>query len=365
MPRFSPRCVLLSAFVCLATVVPGRAACLTSGDVSKIITALQQTGTAELCQGAVFSATQPIKITQGGRRIFTTGLPTNDSLKATIGVPAGATYNEPVIQAYSAPNVEIRNIVIHGNRAQNPYTFSRALVAISGNNSVLDRVRATDTSGLSAVAAADRPSCSGLRITNNFIGHNGFHNALNQWANGIDVRCSNAYVAFNEIRDATDGGISFYGGTNTVIEYNWIANSGRSAWSGIIAANLYAGDFTGSVVRNNLIETCCGQHLHVALSVGTHLWCDDSNPAGDCQTSTGVSFLNNSGSGTYGFGIVVEGMLNATVQNNNLIMTQWAPQNCYVPDGNWYVINPAHSSGSFQPGYKTRKLHWPCLGPQS
>ncbi len=364
MPRSLSCSAFLTAACCLVFAPRCEAACLTSGDVAKIISALQQTGTAELCQGAVFSATQPIRITQNGRRIFTAGFPTNDSLKATIRVPAGMTYNEPVIQAYSARSVEIRNIIIDGNRAQNPYTYSRALVAISGNSSLLDRVRAVNTSGLAAVAAADNPSCSGLRITNNFVGHNGLHGTLNQWANGIDLRCNNAYVAFNEIRDATDGAISFYGGTNTVIEYNWVANSGRSAYSGIIAANLFAGDFTGSVVRNNLIENCCGQHLHVALSIGTHLWCDDANPLGDCQTSSGVSFLNNSGSGTYGFGIVVEGMFNATVQNNNLIMTQWASQNCYVPDGNWYVINPNHSSGSFQPGYKTRKLHWPCLGPQ-
>ncbi|MFY0577580.1 hypothetical protein ACN28S_27580 [Cystobacter fuscus] len=150
-----------------------------------------------------------------------------------------------------------------------------------------------------------------------------------------------------------------------MIEQNWVAQSGRSAFSGIIAANLYAGDFTGSVVRNNLIETCCGQHLHVALSIGTHLWCDDTNPTGDCQSSAGVSFLNNNGSGTYGFGIVVDGMQNATVQGNNLVMTPWAPQTCSIPNQNWYVINTTHSSGSFQAGYSVRSLHWPCLGPSN
>ncbi|MCB1055966.1 MAG: hypothetical protein KDD11_10710 [Acidobacteria bacterium] len=338
---------------------------MNGGNSDTIIAALNLNGVAELCQGAFFSANKVIQV-QAGQRIFTTGYPTNDAQKALIQVPANATYSTPVIQAYSGSNVQIRNIRIDGNRAQNPYNYSRALIAISGNNSLLDHVSATNTSGLAAIAASDNPNCNGLRITNNFIGNNGFHASNNPpgpFANGIDYRCKNGYVGYNEIRNATDGAISFYGGTNTIIEHNWVANDSRSLFSGIIAATLYHGDFTGSIVRNNLIETCCGQHIHVALAIGTHLWCDDNNPTGDCQTSSGATFINNSGSGTYGFGIVVDGMLNATVQGNNLVMTQWTGQSCYIPNQNWYVVNVPHASGSFQPGYVNRYVHWPCLGP--
>ena len=173
----------------------------------------------------------------------------------------------------------------------NSYTYSQALIAIAGDSDVLDGVTATNTAGLSAVAAADNPKCDGLRITNNHIADNGFHTGSGTpWANAIDVRCSDAYVAHNEVRNATDGGISFYGGRNTVIEQNLVVNSERSAYSGIIAADLFAGDFTGSIVRNNTIETCCGQHVHIALAVGTHPWCDDANPTGDCQFAMGVTF---------------------------------------------------------------------------
>ncbi len=342
---------------------PASAACLAGGNSSTIQAALNATGIAELCQAATFQANTPIYLPSNGK-LFTSGYPTNDAQKALITVPAGVSYNEPVVQAYASQNAEIRNLRIDGNRAANGYVYSRALIAISGNNAWLDRVRATNTSGLSAIASSDNPACSGLRITNNYVGSNGLHTgAGDPWANGIDFRCNNAYVAGNEIRDATDGAISFYGGRYTTIENNWIANSGRSAYSGIIAANLYGGDFTGSVVRNNLLETCCGQHLHVALSIGTHLWCEDSKNNGDCQFSSGVSFLNNTGSGTFGFGIAVDGMNNATVQGNNLNMTQWTGAACYQPNQNWYVVNTAHASGSFQAGYNVRSIHWPCLGP--
>ncbi|MFY0577579.1 hypothetical protein ACN28S_27575 [Cystobacter fuscus] len=188
------------------------AACLTGGNSATIQNALNTTGVAELCQGATFQADVPIYVPNGGK-IFTTGFPTNDTLKALITVPAGVTYPNPVIQAYTAANAEIRNIKIDGNRAANGAVYARALIAISGNNSILDRVRATNTSGLAAIAASDNPNCSGLQLTNNYIGENGLHTGAgeNPFANGIDFRCNNAYVAYNEIRDATDGAISSTG----------------------------------------------------------------------------------------------------------------------------------------------------------
>ncbi len=342
---------------------PTASNCLTGGNSDAIINALAHGGVAELCQGAAFSADKPIHLSDG-QQIFTAGYPASTSAQALIQVAAEATFNEPMIQTYTARHVEIRNVHLDGNRGANPYTYSQALIAIAGDSDVLDGVTATNTAGLSAIAAADNPNCDGLRITNNHIADNGFHTGSGTpWANGIDVRCSDAYLAHNEVRNATDGGISFYGGRNTVIEQNLVVNSERSAYSGIIAADLFAGDFTGSIVRNNTIGTCCGQHVHIALAVGTHPWCDDTNPTGDCQFATGVTFDDNSGTGTYGFGIVVDGMYNATAQRNSLTMTQWPSQACQVTNENAYVVNLAHASGTFDPGYANRQVHWPCLGP--
>jgi len=342
---------------------PTASTCLSGGNSDAIINALARAGVAELCQGAAFSADKPIHLSDG-QQIFTVGYPASTSAQALIQVAAGATFNEPMIQTYTARHVEIRNVHLDGNRGTNPYTYSQALIAVAGDSDVLDGVTATNTAGLSAIAAADNPNCDGLRITNNHIADNGFHTGSGTpWANGIDVRCSDAYVAYNEVRNATDGGISFYGGRNTVIEQNLVVNSERSAYSGIIAADLFAGDFTGSIVRNNTIETCCSQHVHIALAIGTHPWCDDANPAGDCQFATGVTFEDNNGTGTYGLGVVVDGMYNATVQRNNLAMTQWPSQACQVTNENAYVVNLAHASGTFDPGYANRQVHWPCLGP--
>jgi hypothetical protein len=263
------------------------AGCLPGGTSETILGALAETGVAALCPGAVFLADTPTRLSDG-QRIFTAGLPTDEPSKALIQVPPGATYDEPVIQDYVATNVEIRNIRIDGNRAVNPYTLSRALIAIAGNGSTLDGVTATNTSGVSAIAAADNPSCAGLRITNNVVADNGVHVGDATWANGIDIRCDDAYVGRNLVRDATDGGISFYGGRNTIIEDNIVTNVQRSAFSGILAADwIGGGDLTGSVVRRNTVETCCGQHVHVALSVGVHLWCYDPDPLGsNCELSS-------------------------------------------------------------------------------
>ncbi|MEM7052409.1 MAG: hypothetical protein AAF604_22275 [Acidobacteriota bacterium] len=356
--------IALGAIVLVSTSAQG--ACITGGSASKISSALAASGVAELCQGAVFTVTTPINMTRNNSRIFTTGFPTNDAQKARIEVGNGASFNSPVIQARK-PGAQIRNVVVDGRYQVLGHVHYRSLIAITGRNGRLENTTLLNSSGLSFVDAATDPSCSGLRIVRNNINGSGDHTAHAQWTDGIDVSCDNSYIAHNTVLDATDGGITIFESRNTVVEHNWVANANRSAFSGIIAATALGTDFTGTVIRNNLVQTCCGQHLHVALSVGAHLWCDDVGQNPDCQVGNGVSFLNNSGSGTFGFGLVVEGMTNATVQGNNLNVTPWSGQNCRVPGGNnYYVVDlrPGHASGSLQPGYSNRtNLHWPCIGP--
>lgn len=368
--RVSVSGLLLVLSFALVTPASLSAACLSGGTNVTIQNALKSTANqAELCQGAVFNLNQPVTFTKNNGKIFTTGYPTNDSLKARLVVTG--SFDQPAVQSYTRTNTRIQNVVIDGNRSgQSNYICHQALLAIGGTGSLVDRVTLKNTRGLSALAASDHPACSGLVVTNNLIVDNGFHAtgatcdgfSTGFFANGIDYRCDNGYVAGNTIQNATDGAISFYGGTNTIIENNQIINTTRSAYSGIIAASLYSEDFSGSIVRFNNIQTSSGQHLHVALAIGTHLWCNASNPLGDCGYGTGVSFRNNTGSGTWGWGINVDGHYNATVLDNNLVMTPWWPSNCKrVPYDNYYTVNLSHATGTFQPGFVNRQTHWPCL----
>jgi len=362
--------VLVAVSLVFSSSGVASAACLAGGTDATIQAALNKQNVAELCQGSVFSLNNPVVFPRHNGRLYTTGLPSNDSQKATLNVTG--SFATPAVQSYSRRNTRVQNIIIDGNRSgQSDYICTQALIAISGNFNKLQNSVLRNTRGLSAVASADNPNCSGLRITNNKILDSGFHatgascqgSTTGFFANGLDYRCNNGYVAGNRVENATDGAISFYGGTNTIIENNDIINNSRSAYSGIIAASLYSGNFTGSVVRNNDIQTFGGQHLHVALAIGTHLWCSSGNPsAGDCGYGTGVSFRNNTGSGTWGWGINVEGHNNATVLDNNLFMTPWWPIGCKrTPFDNYYTVNLNHATGTFQPGFVNRETHWPCL----
>ena len=345
---------------------------ITPGSVLQNAVNAANGGTVVLCQKAQFEVSGSI-VLPAYTKLQTRALPVGDAFKARIYYKPGSGLQQgrSVLDANGRSGVELRNLIVDGSRnnvnierTTGNATKWRALIAISGQNSLMDRVRAVNAVGGGVIAAADDVNCNNLRITNSFIGYSGFAES-EQWADGIGLYCSNAYIANNELRDITDGAITFYGGTNTIIESNWIANSGRSAISGIIAAGAqkrtfganFAG-FNGSVFRNNLIETEGGQRITIALSAGSRMWCDAAQNNPDCDMVSGLSIVNNQGSGTYGYGIVVAGMSNATVAGNNLIMTPWNNPGWTGPRArcvgvNWYVVETG-SGGSLQPGYTLR-----------
>ena len=334
--------------------------------------------TVVLCQKAQFEVSGSILL-PAYTKLQTRALPTADAFKARIYYKPGSGLQQgrAVLDANGRSGVELRNLIVDGSRSSvnverttGNATKWRALIAISGQNSLIDRVRAINTIGGATIAAADDVNCSNLRITNSFIGYSGFLES-EQWADGIGLYCSNAYIANNELRDVTDGAITFYGGTNTIIEGNWVANSGRSAISGIIAAGAQKrtfgtafANFNGSVFRNNLIQTAGGQRITIALAAGSRMWCDAVQNNPDCEMVSGLSISNNQGSGTYGYGIVVAGMSNATVAGNNLIMTPWnnpawTGPRAHCAGVNWYVVESG-SGGSLQPGYTLRPTVGGC-----
>lgn len=364
------------------TTVP----CLTGGDEQTIQKALASAaGFADLCPGAVFVVNAPILMGSGmssGNRLFTAGYPTDLAQKALIKIADHTTSwptNEPNSMIWAVgTDMRLQNVRLDGNRANNGYIPAAALVRIHGLRNKVDEIYGTDPLGSPGFEAADPNYCADLTVTNNFIGPVGSHIVATSsdpstWGDGIQIHCDRAYVAHNEIRDATDVGLMSFGGKDSVFEYNHIENWTSSAFGGLGADPENASDanghplptpldFSGTIIRNNTVETCCGQHIHVALTVGVHLWCDTPNNTATCQYGTGLTYVDNQATGLFGYGLYLGGMNNAVVTGNVVTMTPLTWVNCYIPGQNFYVLD--HATGTFQDGYTTRTpLHWPCLGP--
>jgi hypothetical protein len=360
--------------------------CLTGGNEQTIKDALgSAAGFADLCPGSVFAVNGPILMGSDfstGNRLFTAGYPTQLAQKALIRVADHTDIwpsAEPNSMIWAAgTDLRIQNIRLDGNRTNNTYIPNAALVRIHGLRNKVDSIYGTDPLGSPGLEAADANYCADLTVTNNFIGPVGSHIVRTAadpvtWGDGIQIHCDRAYVAYNEIRDATDVGLMSFGGKDSVFEFNHIENWASSAFGGLGVDPENASDanghplpdpldFGGTIMRNNMVETCCGQHIHVALAVGVHLWCDTPANSATCQYGTGLTYVDNQATGLFGYGLYLGGMNNAVVTGNVVTMTPPTWINCYIPGQNFYVLD--HATGTFQDGYTTRTpLHWPCLGP--
>jgi hypothetical protein len=365
--------------------------CLNGGNEQTIQAALASSaGFADLCQGATFIVSGTIQMGSYysmGNRLFTAGYPSDLTQKALIKVADHAdtwpndlgpdSLGYPMIAA-QGDDLRIQNIRLDGNRANNTYRPYSALVRIHGLRNLVDGIYGTDPLGAPGLESASPDWCADLTVTHNFIGPVGSHivrtpSDPTTWGDGIQIRCDRAYVAYNEIRDATDVGLMSFGGKDSVFEYNYIENWASSAFGGLGAdaengadANGHPVptplDFSGTVMRNNTVETCCGQHIHVALTVGVHLWCDTPSNNATCQYGTGLTYQDNQATGLFGYGLYLGGMNNVVVTGNLVTMTELTWINCHISGEQSYVLD--HATGTFQAGYSTRTpLHWPCLGP--
>ena len=97
------------------------------------------------------------------------------------------------------------------------------------------------------------------------------------WADGITFEGPDNTIIGNTIRDASDVGIVFFGGTNTMISDNTvIASEGNHGMFAAIAIHPWGwGDISGLKITNNKISsdasTNCGG-IHAGINIGTHMW---------------------------------------------------------------------------------------------
>ncbi len=375
---------------CSFVSLSAQANCLASGSGATLQNAISAANGTDvvLCQNAQFAVTDQINL-PSNTTIYTEGKPADITKLARIYYVPGSGLNgdpghQAVLGGYSSNNVKLSYIIIDGSRTSVNVEVTtgntlqwRTNLSIGGIGSVIDHVRVINTIGGYAISAADDKDCYGLVIKNSFIGNSGFFEKIGgrgQWADGIGLYCEKAKIMDNEIRNVTDGGITFYGGTDTIIQNNWIANSDRNGISGIVVAAAAAItrewplNFDRSVIQNNLIETGSTTQFQVGISAGSRMWCDGENK--ECVYMDGLSIINNNGSGRFGYGLAVAGMRGVTFTGNNINMTRWDNPNwvgsfakCGWQNGwtNWYVVEVG-SSGNLQPGFSYRPDLTGCIG---
>ncbi|MDE2595644.1 MAG: DUF4214 domain-containing protein [Sphingomonadales bacterium] len=182
------------------------------------------------------------------------------------------------------------------------------------------------------------------------------------WADGISDSCEDSQVVNNHIVDATDGGIVLFRSQingneppqHSQVTDNIILNAGNSAFIAIAVDPLYgtpvcpvSPNFAGSYVGRNAFWTGPNAIIEIGLAVGTSEWFFNH---GGCLGS-GANVSDNTSNGfrvRVNDGIAIQGMLNATVQSNNLLTTRVRKGSC----GSYDVsagISAGIASGSLQP----------------
>jgi len=237
--------------------------CLSSGNQNDINARLRVDGSVVvLCQGAVFELTRPIVINANRQQIYTEGFP-KDEHRAVLRIVSTDVTTAVLMRDYS--DIVLSNIIIDGNRPNLGYKEGDALIYAGGYSSkqVIRANKIMEPRSWSALHLIE--PCSDALIEDNDIGPAGRPDGT--WADGISLACTNSTVRNNRIVDATDGAIVIFAATGSIIEGNIIRAETRTLLGGIhmVAADLYSGNYTGTIVRNNIIESA-GAVIRIAIT---------------------------------------------------------------------------------------------------
>ena len=293
--------------------------CLDSGDQNAINARLNGPDkVAVLCQGAVFELTDSVVISANRQQIYTEGFPT-DSRRAILRIVSPNLVTAIIMRDYS--DVVLSNVIVDGNRPNLGYQGGDALVYAGGSSSgqIIRSVKIMEPrswSALHLIQGYPSPGlpCRNALVEDNEIGPAG--NTNETWADGISLACTNTIVRNNHITDATDGGIVIFGAPGSLIEGNTIRAETRTLLGGInmVDYDPYDGNYTGTIVRNNIIEAA-GAVIRVGLGMGARVWV--CLPTDADSTLHGATVTGNILRGTkMQYGFAVDGVRDWTVTDN-------------------------------------------------
>jgi hypothetical protein len=334
--------------------------CLSSGSQDDINARLRLGGSGSvivLCQGAVFELTGPIVISADHQQIYTEGFPT-DERRAVLRIVSAEVTTAVLMRDYS--DIMLGNLIIDGNRPNLGHKDGDALVYAGGYSSgqVFRALKIMEPRSWSALHLIE--PCSDALVEDNDIGPAG--SPHNTWADGISLACTNSIVRNNRIVDATDGAIVIFEAPGSIIEGNIIRAETRTLLGGIhmVSADLYDGNYTGTVVRDNIIESA-GAVIRIGLPMGVRTWlCLDA--ASNVKTIYGGKVTNNILRGAkMQYGFIVDGVRDWTVLDNIDESTHIGKptvdcngQIASSPAGFQYY--PPRSQGFFQPEFVPANL---------
>jgi hypothetical protein len=287
--------------------------CLASGNQDDINARLLVDGSvAVLCQGAVFELTGPIMISANRQQIYTEGFPI-DERRAVLRIVSTEVTTAVLMRDYS--DILLGNVIIDGNRPNLGNKDGDALIYAGGYSSgqIFRALKIMEPRSWSALHLIE--PCSDALVEDNDIGPAGSPNGT--WADGISLACTNSIVRNNRIVDATDGAIVIFEATGSIVEGNIIRAETRTLLGAIhmVSSDLYGGNYTGTVVRNNIIESA-GAVIRIGIPMGTRTWlCLDATS--NVNTIYGGRVTNNILRGEkMQYGFIVDGVQDWTVIDN-------------------------------------------------
>jgi hypothetical protein len=287
--------------------------CLASGNQDDINARLRLFGdVAVLCQGAVFELTGPVIISADSQKIYTEGLP-SDERRAVLRIVSPEVTTAVLMRDFSY--ILLANVIIDGNRPSLGYKTGDALIYAGGysRGQIFRALKIMEPRSWSALHLIE--PCSDALVEDNDVGPAGYPDGT--WADGISLACTNSIVRNNRIVDATDGAIVIFEATGSIVEDNIIRAETRTLLGGIhmVSSELYDGNYTGTVVRNNIIEAA-GAVIRIAIPMGPRTWlCLDENS--NVITIYGGRVTNNILRGEkMQYGFIVDGVRDWTVIDN-------------------------------------------------
>ncbi|KDR84114.1 hypothetical protein GALMADRAFT_236782 [Galerina marginata CBS 339.88] len=292
--------------------------------------------TLQLCPNQTYLIQAPILFANSNQEISTQGYPTGTE-RAVLAVSGPVSNGQGHTTAVdgtcgTCSGVKLRHVQIDGTRRGAPPTDGGANIEMGGGNSnqLVEFVRSYDPRSWSCLHIAEGPfTCDGVTVQNNDIGPCG-SDAFQEWADGISVSCRNAIIRNNMIQDPTDGGIVIFGAPGTQVYNNtiWILNATLLGGINLVDYDPWNGDFTGTVVHDNVIlggfatdkddADSKGNNfenaiIKIGIAVGPRTWFGDKY--GSNVVKNGV-IQNNRLSGAFSYGVAVSSATNFTVQGN-------------------------------------------------
>jgi len=348
--------------------------CIPSGTEIEINAALKLGGSeAILCPGARFELSAPVTYTASSQKVFTQGKPTDDT-RATLIIVNPDITTAVLMRDFDA--AELTNVIVDGNREVLGYKEGEALIYAGGfsegqvfKENVIRNTRSWSSLQLVEGYSAEQP-CTGALVEDNVVGPAGTNK---DWGDGISFACLDSVVRGNEIFDATDAAIAVFGAAGSIIENNVVRAVTRNLLGGIglIDYPPYDGNFEGTIVRNNTVESAGGV-IRVAYGMGTRVWgCfNDENAYPPIR---GGSYIDNILKGDkVQYGFIASGVKDWTVMGNRDESTHiGTPTNpcgdavAAKPGG--FIYDPRYAKGTFQSEFTIGNLNlalWAVVKPQ-